>query len=739
MSDLFLKLLNMSISAGWIALAVLFVRLVFRKSPKWLNVILWSFVGVRLILPFSFKSILSLIPSTHTIPEEITEAASPHIDSGFDAVNSVVNPIISESFAPSAAESVNPMQIVVSVSAVIWILGVAAMMIYAVASYVSVYLHVKGAIKENGIVRRSEKIDTPFILGIIKPKIYLPSQLSEEDSLYVLEHEKAHIKRKDYIWKPLAFALLSIYWFNPVLWAVYIFLCRDIEFACDEKVIKSYGEDYKIAYSKVLIACSVPRKAITACPVAFGEVGLKSRIKNILNYKKAPFWVIILSVTVCAVLAVCFLTDPIEKNDEKKQDVISGILDNTESVIRKEVSSIKETASGTLPVTSISEPVKNEEPAENKGPVDQIIKKLYMESFKDAKPDEDKVYVSIYKTFSDGSVGAYIDNYGMSYDIVEVHDNITTVTVVSNKEIDTVIAGHKYRDNTYIDVFYIYKNGKLVRFTEAYSSGLISEKIVDEFFQSRQQFNENVELNGLPEKTARQIINDYTDGYEQDFCDIILKYKGTLSDSSILIWISECDVEYLAVMVDDYIADEYYYTYSSGYDWTVYKNGQFRSIKNAYDTGLISKATLDELFRKYPNLNRFNSILNDQDDFGDINIKCFGEIKSIYGRSLYAYDKNKYSSAISDIKNIIVKNCGTLSDGSMLLKFNLKTPVKDPTVVSDKIEEYTYEYKLGYDVRILYNDEHGLLRLKTFKEAYESGDISKNVLDEIFIKLPHIE
>lgn len=730
MSDLFLKLLNMSISAGWIALAVLFVRLVFRKSPKWLNVILWSFVGVRLILPFSFKSILSLIPSTHTIPEEITEAASPHIDSGFDAVNSVVNPIISESFAPSAAESVNPMQIVVSVSAVIWILGVAAMMIYAVASYVSVYLHVKGAIKENDIVMRSEKIDTPFILGIIKPKIYLPSQLSEEDSLYVLEHEKAHIKRKDYIWKPLAFALLSIYWFNPVLWAVYIFLCRDIEFACDEKVIKSYGEDYKIAYSKVLIACSVPRKAITACPVAFGEVGLKSRIKNILNYKKAPFWVIILSVTVCAVLAVCFLTDPIEKKDAKKQDAVSVTSDSTETVISEDVSSVKETTSGTLPVTSISEPVKKEEPAENKGPVDQIIKKLYMESFKDAKPDEDDVYVTIYKTFSDGSVGAYIDTYGL-YN--------SSQYVISDKGVDTVIAGHKYKDNSRYDVFYIYKNGKLAHFPEAYSSGLISEKIVDEFFQSRQQFNENVELNGLPEKTARKIINDYTDGYEQDFCDIILKYKGTLSDSSILVFIDRINAVHAAVMVDDYIADEYYYTYSSGRDWTVYKNGQFKSIKNAYDTGLISKATLDELFNKYPDLNRLNSILNDQDDFGDINIKYFEKIKSIYKSSLYASDKNKYSSAISDIKNIIVKNCGTLSDGSMLLKFNLKTPVKDPTVVSDKIEEYTYEYKLGYDVRILCINGSDPSGLSTIKQAYESGDISKNVLDEIFIKLPQIE
>ncbi len=730
MSDLFLKLLNMSISAGWIALAVLFVRLVFRKSPKWLNVILWSFVGVRLILPFSFKSILSLIPSTHTIPEEITEAASPHIDSGFDAVNSVVNPIISESFAPSAAESVNPMQTVVSVSAVIWILGVAAMMIYAVASYVSVYLHVKGAIKENGIVMRSEKIDTPFIMGIIKPKIYLPSQLSEEDSLYVLEHEKAHIKRKDYIWKPLAFALLSIYWFNPALWAVYIFLCRDIEFACDEKVIKSYGEDYKIAYSKVLIACSVPRKAITACPVAFGEVGLKSRIKNILNYKKAPFWVIVLSVTVCVVLAVCFLTDPIEKNDEKKQDVVSDISDSTETVISEEVSSIRKTASSMLPSTSISEPVKKEEPAENKGPVDQIIKKLYMESFKDAKPDEDDVYVSIYKTFSDGSVGAYIDTYGL-YN--------SSQYVISDKGVDTVIAGHKYKDNSRYDVFYIYKNGKLAHFPEAYSSGLISEKIVDEFFQSRQQFNENVELNGLSEKTARKIINDYTDGYEQDFCDIILKYKGTLSDSSILVFIDRINAVHAAVMVDDYIADEYYYTYSSGRDWTVYKNGQFRSIKSAYDTGLISKATLDELFNKYPDLNRFNLILNDQDDFGDINIKYFEKIKSIYKSSLYASDKNKYSSAISDIKNIIVKNCGTLSDGSMLLKFNLKTPVKDPTVVSDQIEEYTYEYKLGYDVRILCINGSEPTCLMTIKKAYDSGEITKNVLDEIFIKLPQIE
>lgn len=192
MTEVFLKLLNMSISAGWIVLAVLFIRLVFKKSPKWVNVALWGLVGVRLLLPFSIESILSLMPSTNTVPRNIIQTAAPEINSGLNSLNQAVNPLISESLAPNAAESVNPMRIITSVALVVWVLGVAAMFIYTVISYIKIYSLVKDGEELSENIIRTDNIDTPFILGIINPKIYLPSFLSEADSRYVIAHEKAH-------------------------------------------------------------------------------------------------------------------------------------------------------------------------------------------------------------------------------------------------------------------------------------------------------------------------------------------------------------------------------------------------------------------------------------------------------------------------------------------------------------------------------------------------------------------
>lgn len=333
MTDLFLTILNMSITASYIALAVILFRFLLRKAPKTLTVLMWAAVGIRLILPFSFESIFSLIPSANPLPENIVYTTTPYIDSGISFLNQSVNPIISGSFSPNPTNSVNPLQIWLFVGAIVWVVGIIAMLIYTIVSYLKIDLKVREAVKFKDNIYLCDNISSPFIFGVIKPKIYLPSNINENNIEFVTAHEKAHIKRLDHLWKPLGFLLLSIYWFNPVLWVAYILLCKDIEFACDEAVIKQMGSDIKKSYSEALLNCSVPKHLITACPLAFGETGVKSRIKSVLNYKKPTVWIIAVCLILSIVLGVCFLTNPKSNTIMHIEDVnLSSYLENTLSV-----------------------------------------------------------------------------------------------------------------------------------------------------------------------------------------------------------------------------------------------------------------------------------------------------------------------------------------------------------------------------------------------------------------------
>ena len=311
MNELFLKIINMSISASWLILAVLILRLVLKKAPKWVNVLLWGIVAVRLICPLSFESALSLIPSSETIPLDIEMAAKPTIDSGVPAINSVVNPVLS-SFAPPqhVLTSANPLQIWIPILNIIWLIGVGALLLYTAVSYWRLCRKVDTAVRYKGNIFQSENVSSPFVLGIIKPRIYLPFNMNGQDLEHVVAHEQAHIRRKDHWWKPLGFLLLTIHWFNPLMWLAYVLLCRDIELACDEKVIKELGNEQRADYMQALVACSVNRRMIAACPLTFGEVGVKERVKSVMNYKKPAFWVIIIAVIICVGVAACFLTNP---------------------------------------------------------------------------------------------------------------------------------------------------------------------------------------------------------------------------------------------------------------------------------------------------------------------------------------------------------------------------------------------------------------------------------------------
>ena len=311
MAAVFLKLLNLSISASWLVLAVLVLRLVSKRSPKWMNVLLWGIVALRLMLPFSIESALSLIPSAETVsPAVVQFDPAPTITSGVSVIDNAVNPSLSEHFAAAPLASVNPLYVWTYLAGWVWLIGLGAMLLYALASYLRLRRRVSVSLPIQDNIYLCDAISSPFILGVVKPHIYLPSGLDEVQRQNVLSHERAHLARRDHWWKPLGFALLAVYWFNPVLWLAYALLCRDIELACDERVIRTMDESAVKTYSTVLLACSMPRKAVITCPLAFGEVGVKERVRNALHYKKPAFWVVAVSVAVCVVVAVCFLTNP---------------------------------------------------------------------------------------------------------------------------------------------------------------------------------------------------------------------------------------------------------------------------------------------------------------------------------------------------------------------------------------------------------------------------------------------
>ena len=282
-----------------------------KKAPKWVNVLLWGIVAARMVFPFSIESVLSLIPSAETISPTIMMEQSPSVQTGVPALNHVINPVISGSFTPAPGASANPLQIWIPVLAGIWLFGIVALFLYSAVSYCRLRRKVCEAVILRDNIYQSENVCSPFVLGIIRPKIYLPYHMDSREVGHVIAHEQTHIRRKDHWWKPLGFLLLTIHWFNPLMWLSYVLLCRDIELACDEKVIGKMGNAQRADYTQALVACSVDRRLIAACPLAFGEIGVKERVKSVMNYKKPAFWIVLASVIVCAVIAVCFLTNPI--------------------------------------------------------------------------------------------------------------------------------------------------------------------------------------------------------------------------------------------------------------------------------------------------------------------------------------------------------------------------------------------------------------------------------------------
>lgn len=328
MTELFLKIMDMSVSAGWIVLAVLILRAVLRKAPKWIRGLLWGMVAVRLLCPFAVESSFSAVPqllgsgaltnrwmnhytggvrSIHDDSDQYEAAGAagrvpiPAKEGGYDMVTA--DDRLGE---PSTIKDT-----VMPVLAAIWGIGVFLLLLCAAVSCLRLRRSLGSAVRYRDNIFQSEHIDVPFVFGIIRPRIYLPYKMDGlAPAACVIAHEQAHICRKDHWWKPLGYLLLSVHWFNPLIWLAYVLFCRDIELACDEKVIKGLDHGRRADYTQALLSCSVSRPVIAACPLAFGEAGVKERVRAVMNYKKPAFWTILVSVAVCMLAAVCFLTNP---------------------------------------------------------------------------------------------------------------------------------------------------------------------------------------------------------------------------------------------------------------------------------------------------------------------------------------------------------------------------------------------------------------------------------------------
>jgi beta-lactamase regulating signal transducer with metallopeptidase domain len=324
MSAVFLKVLNMSLTASYVILFVLAARLLLKKAPKIFSYALWGIVLFRLICPFTFEGLISLLLiNPEPIPSNITYAEVPQINTGIGLFDSAVNPILSMQTTVQSA-SINPLQIWISIGQWAWFTGIAVLLIYSIISLLRLRSKLVGAVKWRDNIYLADHIESPFVMGLLHPKIYLPSMLSEQEQEYIILHEQTHIKRLDHIVKIVAFLVLTVHWFNPLVWMAFFRCAKDMEMSCDESVMKRLDTDIRREYSASLLSLATGRKIIAGIPLAFGEGDTKSRIKNVMNYKKPTIWIVI--VALVAVLAVCIGLAVNPHNNDRSQDSVAANL-----------------------------------------------------------------------------------------------------------------------------------------------------------------------------------------------------------------------------------------------------------------------------------------------------------------------------------------------------------------------------------------------------------------------------
>lgn len=467
MKELFTGILNISISAGILIIVCVLVRLIFRKMPKFVRCLMWLLVAVRLAIPFAIESPLSLLPareyvtvsSNNEAADKVADKAEHinNVDSAdtakdtvaevdtVESINSVaaeknvenISENIVENTAEKTAESINtPGSVsflggidVMYVLSIVWIVGVAAFLIYALVSYIRLRRLVDDAVLLRDNIYQSERAGTAFILGVIRPRIYVPYGLGLNELYMSISHERAHISRRDHLVKPLGFIIAAVYWFNPLVWLAYILLCRDIELACDEKVIKKIGYDKKKDYSQALLNLSIPRKYISACPVAFGEVGINERIKNVLTMKKGKKIIIAVAVAICAVLAICFLTYPKKPKNNSGDTAKTQTTDETKETITEDLAANENESS-----TEVKEAESNEENASSED--------------EEASTVGDAADSNIYGTETSGAKKVvYIlkgdgDTVNLGDKIIIDGEEVQLVSAASNEDLASLVASH---------------------------------------------------------------------------------------------------------------------------------------------------------------------------------------------------------------------------------------------------------------------------------------------------------
>lgn len=308
METVFLQVVNLSIAGGWMILAVLLLRLFLRRAPHWIRCIPWAMVGLRLLAPFTLTSPLSLAPNAQVIALDIAAQPVPAVDTGAALVDKPVNSLLSAA-APAVGGSANPLQIWLAVACLLWLAGVAGMGIYWFTAYLSLRRKTRARLPWRKQAWLCDGIGSPFILGLARPQVYMPSAMDEAARQLAMRHELAHLARKDHWWKALGFFLLAVHWFNPLVWVAWFAFCRDIELACDAKAINAMDFPERKAYAAVLLQWSAPG---TGAALAFGENGVKRRIRSILQGRKPVAWATAAAVLACLATAVCFLTTPMD-------------------------------------------------------------------------------------------------------------------------------------------------------------------------------------------------------------------------------------------------------------------------------------------------------------------------------------------------------------------------------------------------------------------------------------------
>ena len=483
MTKLFLTLLNIGIKAGWLILAVLLLRVILRKAPRWTVCLLWGVVALRLVFPFPIESVFSLIPSAQTVPMEIERMEKPEVYTGIGFVDEHVNPVITSQMAPEVEESVNPMQIIIWVAALVWIVGIVLFQTYTLVSYMELRRKVRISIPfrssrqqlprqlewgENLKIYRKiyvcDQMKSPFILGILNPKIYLPAGMDEAAYENIIQHEATHLKHGDQFWKPLGYLLMSVYWFQPLSWVAYAFFCKDMELACDERATMGMQKSEKASYCQTLLACSTNRQILAACPVAFGEVGVKERVKHVLNYKKPAFGIVLVACVVCIVTVVCFLTNPKVENGIDTQSV-----NGTEETAATDVVSGTESGNTDIPESSDNVFEQSFGETEENQAYEQVL-----DEYRDMV--QNRFYLDVLNTDErEKSFGPDIGSeirtrvQNVFYALYDIDGNGTEELIIAAGEQGVGVGNPKFMPRSYD--LYTYHDGKVIHVFDDYEFG----------------------------------------------------------------------------------------------------------------------------------------------------------------------------------------------------------------------------------------------------------------------------